>query len=209
MLTALLAVSPYIIEEMSTAVKSNAAVVIAFVLGHALAWAVYLPVVIGFVLWPYFHGGRGEDLRVLITVFIPVVLTGLALLTVATRGGERWGIWSARWALATLLGGLGLFAVSQVYLPVPVKLVVGALIGWLAVTPAAGLGKTAQGFSLWATVVLLLGFCGLAAFSVGLLYLPAWLALLAAAVLRTVHFTRRLDMTEPASSRAEGARPPC
>ncbi len=67
------------------------------IIAHALAWVAYLTLAVGLVLWPYLRGGRGEDFTVLATVFLPVALTGLALLTVlAARRNREFSILAAR-----------------------------------------------------------------------------------------------------------------
>ena len=112
--------------QISPAVRLSSAV------AHALAWAVYLPLAIGFVVWPVFRGGHGEDLKVLITMFMPVELTGVGLLAVLINGLQ--GAWktSRFLALAALLlvfCGLGIFSISQLHLPLEVKLAAGSVIG--------------------------------------------------------------------------------
>ncbi len=155
------------------------------VVAHVLAWLVYLPVAVGMVVWPYLQGERGEDFKVLATVFLPVALTGLALLTVLTsRRGQGVFLLAARARvvplLLVLMAGLGIYAISQVYLPVGAKLIIGAAIAGIALGPVLTAGKMGRVLALWAAL-LLLGFCGLAAFSVGFLFLPAAFALLSLA----------------------------
>ena len=68
--------------------KGGRASWILAIVAHILAWVAYL-VAIGLVLWPYLKGERGEDSVVLATVFVPVALTGLALLTVLAARRNR------------------------------------------------------------------------------------------------------------------------
>ncbi len=153
---------------------------------HVLAWLAYLPLAAGLVIWPYLRGGRGEDFTVLATVFLPVALTGLALLTVlAARRNREFSILAARERvfpiLLALIAGLAIYAFSQVYLPVWVKLVIGAVIGGLALGALLTAGKTGRALTLWVAALLLLGFCALGLASVGILFLPAALTSLALA----------------------------
>ena len=153
---------------------------------HVLAWVAYLPLAVGLVLWPYLRGGRGEDFTVLATVFLPVALTGLALLTVlAARRNREFSILAARERvfpiLLALMAGLAIYAFSQVYLPVWVKLVIGVVIGGLALGALLTAGKTGRALTLWVAALLLLGFCALGLASVGILFLPAALTSLALA----------------------------
>ena len=165
---------------------------------HILAWAASLPLAVGLVLWSYFRGGHGEDFGVLIAVFFPVVLTGLALLTVlAARRNRDISLLEARERvfpiLLALMAGLGIYAVSQVYLPVWVKLVIGIVIGGLALGALLTAGKTGRALTLWVAALLLLGFCALALASVGILFLPAALTSLALAAVFSFSRTVALD----------------
>ena len=153
---------------------------------HVLAWVAYLPLAVGLVLWPYLRGGPGEDFTVLATVFLPVALTGLALLTVlAARRNRDISLLAARERvfpiLLALMAGLAIYAFSQVYLPVWVKLVIGVVIGGLALGALLTAGKTGRALTLWVAALLLLGFCALGLASVGILFLPAALTSLALA----------------------------
>ena len=164
--------------QISPAVRLSSAV------AHALAWAVYLPLAIGFVVWPVLRGGHGEDLKVLITMFMPVELTGLGLLAVLINGLQ--GAWktSRFLALAALLlvfCGLGVFSISQLHLPLELKLAAGGVIASFSIILIVDAGKLGVALVLWGAGLLLLGFCALAMFSVGIFYLPAALALLIAA----------------------------
>ena len=148
---------------------------------------VYLPVAVGLVVWPYLQGWRGEDFQVLATLFLPVALTGLALLTVLTsRRSGGISLLAARTRVVpvslVLVAGLGIYAISQVYLPVEVKLVIGVAIAGTALGPVLTAGKMGRALALWGAALLLLGFCGLAAASVGFLFLPAAFVLLSLAM---------------------------
>ena len=83
--------------------------------------------------------------------------------------------------LLLLLAGLGIYSVSQVHLPVWAKLVIAVAIAGTVLAPAFKVGKAGQAVALWVTTLLVLGFCLLAAFSVGFLFIPAALASLALA----------------------------
>ena len=153
---------------------------------HVLAWVVYLPVSAGLVVWPYLLGGRGEEFIVLATVSLPVTLTGLALLTVLTNTRNVGiSLSSVRTLIVPILlvltVGLGIYSVGQVYLPVGAKLLIGAAIAGIGLGPLPMIGKIGQAVALWAAAILLLGFCVLAAFSVGFLFLPAGFASLSLA----------------------------
>ena len=166
--------------------KGGRASWILAIVAHALTWVAFLPLAVGLVLWPYFQGGHGEGFGVLAAVFVPVALTGLALLTVlAARRNREFSILAARERvfpiLLALMAGLAIYAFSQVHLPVWVKLVIGVVIGGLALGALLTAGKIGRVLVLWATALLLLGFCALALFSVGILSLPSALVSLALA----------------------------
>ena len=165
---------------------------------HVLTWLAYLPVAVGLVLWPYFQGGHGENFIVLATVFVPVALTGLALLTVlAARRNRDLSILASEVRvvpiLLVLMAGLAIYAFSQVYLPVWVKLVIGVAIGGMALGSLLTSGKRGRALTLWVAAILLLGFCGLALASVGILFLPAALASLSLAIVFSFSRTAALD----------------
>ena len=156
------------------------------IVAHVLALVASLPLAVGLVLWPYFQGGHGEGFGVLAAVFVPVALTGLALLTVlAARRNRDISLLAARERvfpiLLALMAGLAIYAFSQVYLPVWVKLVIGVVIGGLALGALLTAGKTGRALTLWVAALLLLGFCALGLASVGILFLPAALTSLALA----------------------------
>ena len=157
-----------------------------------------LPLAVGLVLWPYFQEGHGEGFGVLAAVFVPVALTGLALLTVlAARRNRDISLLAARERvvpiLLALMAGLAIYAFSQVYLPVWVKLVIGVAIGGIALGSLLTAGKTGRALTLWVAALLLLGFCALALASVGILFLPAALASLALAAVFSFSKTAALD----------------
>ena len=153
---------------------------------HVLAWLAYLPLAVGLVLWPYARGERGEDFTVLATVFLPVALTGLSLLTLLS--GLRSASISLLTArervvllLAVLMAGFAIYSIGQVHLPVWAKLIIGTIIAGIALGPWLTAGKIGQVVALWVVALLLLGFCALAAFSVGIFFLPAALVSLSLA----------------------------
>ena len=151
---------------------------------HALAWIVYLVVTFLLVLWPAWRDGDGEDLRVLATVFAPVALSGLGLLIVLGQGRQAdskpVSIISA--VLLTLFCGLAILSIAWIHLPVSVKLTIGLIVGFYPIILALGVGRSGRSFLLGITMALLLGFCALAIFSVGIFFLPAALAMLVATV---------------------------
>jgi len=178
-------------------VQNSRLVILSSAVAHALAWAVYLPLVIGFVVWPALRGGDGEDLKVLITVFMPVELTGLGLLAVLINGFQGAYNKSHFLALAALFlvfCGLGIFSISQLHLPLELKLVAGGVVSSFSIILMVDAGKLGVALVLWGVGLLLLGFCALAVFSVGIFYLPAALALLVAAAASL----RRLPFRTPA-----------
>ncbi len=167
--------------------KGGRASWILAIAAHVLAWVASLPLAVGLVLWPYFRGGHGEDFGVLIAVFFPVVLTGLPLLTVlAARRNRDISLLAARVRvvpiLLALMAGLAIYAVSQVYLPLWAKLIIGSAISGLALGALLTSGKTGRALTLWGAAILLLGFCALAIASVGILFLPAALVSLSLAI---------------------------
>ena len=163
---------------------ANQVVLISSAVSHALAWIAYLVVTFGLVLWPAWQDGEGEDLRVLATVFAPVAISGLGLLTVLDQGrladGKPVSIVSA--VLLTLFCGLTILSIVLMHLPVPVKLAFGLIVGFYPVILTLGVGRGGRSFLLGITLALLLGFSTLAIFSVGIFFLPAVLAMLAATV---------------------------
>ncbi len=167
--------------------KGGRASRILAIAAHVLAWVAYLPVAVGLVLWPYLQGGRGENVGVLATLFVPVALTGLALLTVlAARRNREIPILAARERvipiLLVLMAGLAIYAVSQVHLPVWAKLIIGSAIAGIALGALLTSGMTGRALTLWGAAILLLGFCALAIASVGILFLPAALVSLSLAI---------------------------
>ena len=160
-------------------------VILSSTVSHALAWAVYLPLAVGLAVWPALQGGLGEEQKVLvITLFMPVALTGLGLLVVLINGLQGACNKSPFLALAALLlvfCGLGIFSISQLHLPLELKLAAGIVIGSFSIILVVDAGNLGVALSLWGVGLLLLGFCVLAMFSVGIFYLPAALALLVAA----------------------------
>ena len=165
-------------------VQISQLVIFSSAIAHALALAVYLPLAIRLVVWPSLRGGHGEDLEVLITSFMPVALTGLGLLVVLINGLQGAFNKSHFLALAALLllfCGLGIFSISQLHLPLELKLAVGSVIGSFSIILIVDAGNLGMAIVLWGVGFLLLGFCALAMLSVGIFYLPAALALLVAA----------------------------
>ena len=161
------------------------------VVAHLLAWAAYLPVVAALVLWPRFQGEEGEDFRILITVFLPVALTALVLLLVRSTGwsrdtaNDKEGFIVRDW-LPVVPAGLGIYGVSQIHLPTLVKLLLGGLLLAVAASSLPGVARWGKLLGLWVAVVVLWGFCGLAALSVGLLFVPAAFVLLALGAVYTI-----------------------
>ena len=166
------------------------------IVAHVLAWVAYLPLAVGLVIWPYLQGDRGEEFGVLIAVFVPVALTGLALLTVlAARRNRDISLLAARvrvvLILLALMAGLAIYAFSQFYLPVWVKLVIGVAIGGVALVPVFIGGKIGRSVVLWVAALLLLGFCVLTGFSVGVFFLPS--ALLSLSLATVFSFSKTAD----------------
>ena len=180
---------------MSQVGMSNKVMLISSAVSHALAWIVYLVVTFSLVIWPAWQHGDGEDLRVLATVFMPVALTGLGLLTVLDQGrlavGQPMLIISA--ALLTVFCGLAILSIALIHLPVSAKVTIGLIVGFYPIILTLGVGRGGRSLLLGITVALLLGFSALAAFSVGIFFLPAALAMLVAAVASLL--TRSLPRT--------------
>ena len=161
--------------------KSNHVMLISSAVSHALAWAVYLVVSFGLVLWPAWQGGAGDDLIALATLFTPVALSGLGWLTVLTQGRPA----ARSLTLAGLLlvfCGLAILSIVFIYLPTSVKLAIGIIIGFYPVVLALDVRWGGRALLLGITAFLLLGFSALAVFSVGVFFLPTALAMLVAAL---------------------------
>ena len=127
---------------------------------------------------------------------MPVALTGLALLTVlAARRNRNLSLLAASEKvvpiLLALMAGLAIYAFSRVYLPVWAKLIIGSAIAGIALGPLLTAGKIGRALALWVAAILLLGFCVLALFSVGILFLPAALVSLSLAIVFS--FSRTVD----------------
>ena len=124
---------------------------------------------------------------------MPVALTGLALLMVlaARRNRDIPSLAASERVVLILLAGLAIYAFSQVYLPVWAKFIMGSAVAGIALEPLLISIKVGRMLALWVTSLLLLGFCALALFSVGILFLPAAVALLALATVFS--FSRATD----------------
>ena len=157
---------------------------ISSAVSHGLAWIAYLVVTFGLVVWPAWQDGESEDLRVLATVFAPVALSGLGLLTVLDQGrladSKPVSIISA--VLVTLFFGLAILFVVLIHLPVSVKLTIGLIVGCYPIIMTLGVGGAGRSLLLGITMALLLGFSALAIYSVGIFFLPPVLAMLVATV---------------------------
>ena len=114
---------------------ANQVMLTSSAVSHALAWIAYLAVTFGLVLWPAWQDGDGEDLRVLITVFAPVALTGLGLLTVMDQGrlADSKPVRIIYAVLLTLFCGLAILSIVLIHLPVSVKLTIGLIVGFYPV----------------------------------------------------------------------------
>ena len=169
---------------MSNVGMANQVMLISGAVSHALAWIVYLVVTFGLVLWPAWQDGDGEDLRVLATVFAPVALTGLGLLTVLDQGrlADSKPVRIIYAVLLTLFCGLAILSIVLIHLPVSVKLTIGLIVGFCPIVLTLVPGRGGRSLLLWITMALLLGFIALASLSVGFLFLPAALAMLVATV---------------------------
>ena len=164
--------------------KLSLVMLVSSTLSHALAWAVYLVVAAGLVIWPLWQGEGGDDPRVLATVFAPVALSGLGLSIVVGQGRRADGnSMSAILAvLLTVFCVLAIFAVAMLHLPVAIKLAIGLLIAFYPIALTLGAGRGIRSFLLGVTVILLLGFCAMASLSVGIFFLPSALAMAVATV---------------------------
>ena len=144
---------------------------ISSAVSHALAWIAYLVVTFGL----------GQDLIVLATVFAPVALSGLGLLTVLDQGrlvdSNPMSIIFA--VLLTLFCGLAIFSIVLIHLPVSVKLTIGLIVGFYPIILTLGVGRGGRSLLLGITMALLLGFSA-TILSVGIFFLPATLAMLVA-----------------------------
>ena len=163
---------------------SNQVMLISSAVSHALALMAYLAVAFGLVLWPAWQDGDGEDLKVLATVFMPVALSGLGLLTVLDQGrlagGKPMSIITP--VLLTTFCALAILSIVLIHLPLWAKLTIGLIVGCYPIIMTLGVGGAGRSLLLGITVALLLGFSTLAIFSVGIFFLPATLAMLVATV---------------------------
>ena len=184
-------------DEVNQTGKLGQVMLVSSTLSHALAWAVYLVVAAGLVIWPRWQGEGGDDLRVLATTFAPVALSGLGLSIVIAQGRRADGN-SVPVMLAVPLAsscGLALLAVVMLHLPGTIKLVAVLFIASYPLVLMLGGGRGARSLLLWITVILLLGFSAVAIFSVGIFFLPSALAMAVAAVasLLAGPFSRQLS----------------
>ena len=165
--------------------KSSRTIVILSALAHVLAWGAYVPIVIGLVLWPAFQGEVGIEWKVLVTVFVPVSLTGLGFLTIISnlRRTEGKSVSSTLVVLLTIFCALGIFAVSQIHLPLGIRLLLGVAIGSFSIILITDIGDAGSVFFLLLASLLSLGFCALGMFSVGIFFTPSALTLLASAII--------------------------
>ena len=169
---------------MSNVGMANKVMLISSAVSHALAWISYLALTFGLVLWPAWQDGDGEDLRVLATVFAPVALSGLGLLTVLDQGrlADSKPVSTTSAVLLTLFCGLAILSIAFIHVPVSAKLTIGLIVGFYPVILTLGVGRGGRSFLLGIAMVLLLGFSALASLSVGIFFLPAALLMLAATV---------------------------
>ena len=79
-------------------------------------------------------------------------------------------------------------------------MIIGAAIAAIALGPVLMVGKIGRVVGLWAAALLLLGFCVLAVASVGFLFLPAALALLALAAVFSLSRTTATAPDPPAGA---------
>ena len=163
---------------------ANKIMLISSAVSHALAWIAYLVVTFGLVFWPAWHDGDGGDLRVLATVFAPVALSGLGLLTVLDQGrlDDSKPVSIISGALLTLFCGLAILSFVLIHMPVWVKLTIALIVGFYPLVLTLGVGRGGRSLLLGIAMALLLGFSALAIHSVGIFFLPAVLAMLAATV---------------------------
>ena len=161
---------------------ANQVMLMSSAVSHALAWIAYLVVTFGLVLWPAWHDGGGEDLRVLATVLAPVALSGLGLLTVLNqrRPADSKPVSIISAALLILFCGLAILSIVLIHLPVWVELTIGLIVGSYPIVLALGAGRGGRFLLLGIAMALLLGFSALAIHSVGIFFLPAALAMLVA-----------------------------
>jgi hypothetical protein len=137
-------------------VKSGRAVVTLSILAHLLAWGALLFL----VFWPAFY--QGVQATPVFPNGPPPEQQEVVRVSASLIEGTGW------WVLRLLL--------------VPVALTAVALAVALRANPRSLASKLVVG----ACAGLLLGFCVMGAFSIGLFYLPAALALAAAAVVMAI-----------------------
>lgn len=104
---------------------------IAAAIAHVLAWAMFLWIVIGQCVDQCAFFLVGNGLWFLTAMFIPVVLTGLALITLLTWTVSRLGAKFVLGILAVLLlafCGMGYLSYGWAYLPPALALTTAAII---------------------------------------------------------------------------------
>ena len=141
---------------MSNVGMANQVMLISSAVSHALAWIAYLALTFGLVLWPAWQDGDGEDLRVLATVFAPVALTGLGLLTVLDQGrlADSKPVSTISAVLLTLFCGLAVLSIAFIQVPVSVKLTIGLIVGFYPVILMLVAGRAIRSFLLGSVVNL-------------------------------------------------------
>jgi hypothetical protein len=159
----------YNVPEGIEVIFHRSAIVLA-ALAHALAWIVFLFL----VFWPLYQGS--------VTTAVPAVAPdGIGIPPVAAAPGVS--SQEVRFSESILeVNG----PVVLIPLAVPVLLTAAGLLVALIAR-----GRWTRLALVLAAAVLLLGFCVLTGFSIGLFYLPAALALLASAIIFST--TRRRD----------------
>jgi hypothetical protein len=164
-------------------VKFNRAVVISSAVAHGLAWAAFL----WLAFWPSFY--TGTTATPTLTPFNPNGTGGEAApfptpINPDSTGGEAVRV------SASIIEGNGLGVLVPML--VPVALTAIGLLNALTRDRRNTISK----FLMWASAVLLIVFCGMAMFTIGMFYLPAAVALLVAAVIMSVGATPNLTKDE-------------
>jgi hypothetical protein len=139
-------------------VKSGRTVITLSVLAHLLAWGALLFL----VFWPAYYQG--------------VQATAVPVVPYSPLPAEQ----EMMRVSSSLIEGTGWWVLRLLLIPVALTALA------LAVALRAGLRSFTGQILMWTCAVLLLVLCLLGAFSIGVFYLPAGLALLAAALVRSI-----------------------
>jgi len=125
---------------------------------------------------------------VLLTLLMPVVLTGLSFLTIMITYLRQVGskfLLTVSAVLLMIFGVMGILSIWQFYLPIVLKLAVSVVIASFSAVLVIDVRQAGTQLLLWVAAILLLGFCLVAIFSAGIFYLPAAIALIVSSAINS------------------------